>query len=527
MKRGRAASPPSSSRPARRGSRSPAGASPSTPSSPTSSPARRSSSSSRGTSAAASSCSWRARARSSIPRTPASRSGSCTAARRTRSCSATSPGRPRWRATRVIRSCRCSELVELHERIALPARPRAGRGVALNTRELDEDEARDAIAAAEAETGLVADDPVRFGPIAAAGRRARRARVALQRAGRAADNPAGQRHHRQKEDDLEEDHCGARSGVRAHADRLGDRRRLRRERRPGKYAEDGGAAFFGQMASAGLRQNVMTVRFLPSAPLTIPDKPFLDVAVPTAAAAGIAPVFAVYPYPPSEIEAGAASPAAFAAWLEALARTYPQVRTYIVGNEPNLNSFWRPQGDGAGRILSAARLRPVPGRRLRRAQGRLERHHRARPRPLAARRRRAERGRQVLSRALPRRARRLVPRERPKRAADGRPQLSPVSEPERLHRPVHVRLRLAERERAGARPDQAGRLGRLRRHRAADDAATACSLYLDEVGWQVDTVWSGRLRRAPRTSPSPPRPLRRRSTPSSSGTSSAIPTSPR
>ena len=74
----------------------------------------------------------------------------------------------------------------------------------------------------------------------------------------------------------------------------------------GKYAEDGGAAFFGQMASAGLRQNVMTVRFLPSSPLAIPDKPFLDVAVPTAAAAGIAPVFAVYPYPPSEIEAGAA-----------------------------------------------------------------------------------------------------------------------------------------------------------------------------------------------------------------------------
>ena len=29
------------------------------------------------------------------------------------------------------------------------------------------------------------------------------------------------------------------------------------------------------------------------------------------------------------------------------------MRTFIVGNEPNLNSFWRPQGDGAGRILSA------------------------------------------------------------------------------------------------------------------------------------------------------------------------------
>jgi uncharacterized NAD-dependent epimerase/dehydratase family protein len=55
------------------------------------------------------------------------------------------------------------ELVELHERFALPARPARVVAVALNTRELGEDEARAAVAAAEAETGLPADDPVRFG----------------------------------------------------------------------------------------------------------------------------------------------------------------------------------------------------------------------------------------------------------------------------------------------------------------------------------------------------------------------------
>jgi uncharacterized NAD-dependent epimerase/dehydratase family protein len=55
------------------------------------------------------------------------------------------------------------ELVELHERMALPARPATVVAVALNTRELDEGGARAAIAAAEAETGLPADDPVRFG----------------------------------------------------------------------------------------------------------------------------------------------------------------------------------------------------------------------------------------------------------------------------------------------------------------------------------------------------------------------------
>jgi len=55
------------------------------------------------------------------------------------------------------------DLVELHERLALPARPARVAAVALNTRQLDDGQARAAIAAAEAETGLPADDPVRFG----------------------------------------------------------------------------------------------------------------------------------------------------------------------------------------------------------------------------------------------------------------------------------------------------------------------------------------------------------------------------
>ena len=56
-----------------------------------------------------------------------------------------------------------SELVELHERASLPARPASVACIALNTRDLSEDEARTAVAAAEEETGLPADDPVRFG----------------------------------------------------------------------------------------------------------------------------------------------------------------------------------------------------------------------------------------------------------------------------------------------------------------------------------------------------------------------------
>jgi uncharacterized NAD-dependent epimerase/dehydratase family protein len=56
-----------------------------------------------------------------------------------------------------------SELVALHEQISLLPRPAKVVAVALNTRDQTEAEARAAIEAAEAETGLPADDPVRFG----------------------------------------------------------------------------------------------------------------------------------------------------------------------------------------------------------------------------------------------------------------------------------------------------------------------------------------------------------------------------
>jgi uncharacterized NAD-dependent epimerase/dehydratase family protein len=57
-----------------------------------------------------------------------------------------------------------AELVELHERIALPARRAKVAGIALNTGEIArDDDARDVIDAVAAETGLPTDDPVRFG----------------------------------------------------------------------------------------------------------------------------------------------------------------------------------------------------------------------------------------------------------------------------------------------------------------------------------------------------------------------------
>jgi uncharacterized NAD-dependent epimerase/dehydratase family protein len=56
-----------------------------------------------------------------------------------------------------------AELIDLHERMSLKKRPARVVAVALNTSPVGEEEARAAIAAAEQETGLPTDDPVRFG----------------------------------------------------------------------------------------------------------------------------------------------------------------------------------------------------------------------------------------------------------------------------------------------------------------------------------------------------------------------------
>ena len=56
-----------------------------------------------------------------------------------------------------------AELVDLHERMSLKKRPAKVAAISLNTSTASEDEAHAAIAAAEEETGLPADDPVRFG----------------------------------------------------------------------------------------------------------------------------------------------------------------------------------------------------------------------------------------------------------------------------------------------------------------------------------------------------------------------------
>ena len=82
----------------------------------------------------------------------------------------------------------------------------------------------------------------------------------------------------------------------------------------GKYLGAGSSAYFSQMAAAGLRQNVMTLKWDPSAPMTIPDRAFLDGSLPNAQAAGIKVVFALYGAKPTTFTGDGGTAEAFGAW---------------------------------------------------------------------------------------------------------------------------------------------------------------------------------------------------------------------
>ena len=125
-----------------------------------------------------------------------------------------------------------------------------------------------------------------------------------------------------------------------------------------KHSQDAGLALYTDMAGLGLRQTVIGVRFVPSQSVVIQDKALLDRVIESATAAGLRVVLAVYPYPPREIERGLGSPSLFASYVGVLASIYPQVKQFVIGNEPNQPAFWRPQFDSAGANASAPAFGP-------------------------------------------------------------------------------------------------------------------------------------------------------------------------
>ena len=111
-----------------------------------------------------------------------------------------------------------------------------------------------------------------------------------------------------------------------------------------KYADDGGASMWGQLRALGMREARISVDFDPEQPKKIQEKAFLDRSIDKAAGDGVSIVFSVYPHVPRALATDTGTRVAnFGAYLALLASTYPEVKKYIVLNEPNEAYFFAPQ----------------------------------------------------------------------------------------------------------------------------------------------------------------------------------------
>jgi hypothetical protein len=105
---------------------------------------------------------------------------------------------------------------------------------------------------------------------------------------------------------------------------------------------DGGSQYYGALRAMGMTTSRLVVVWHPENPMTIYDAGQLGSMVATAQANGITPFFNVTQSSPS-VFSSADNRAQFATFVQLLARTYPQIGQYVIGNEPNVTYFWRPQ----------------------------------------------------------------------------------------------------------------------------------------------------------------------------------------
>jgi hypothetical protein len=128
--------------------------------------------------------------------------------------------------------------------------------------------------------------------------------------------------------------------------------------------EDTGAmsdpnAFYFALTDLGASENRVSVTWDAAQPTTIEGQAGLDYWIPQSAIHGVRVVLAVSPARPTDITASPARVAQFAAFLQQLARTYPTVTDYVIGNEPNQPRFWQPQFSPKGTGLSGRAYEPL------------------------------------------------------------------------------------------------------------------------------------------------------------------------
>jgi hypothetical protein len=112
--------------------------------------------------------------------------------------------------------------------------------------------------------------------------------------------------------------------------------------------------FFDSLGELGMSENRVTVNFDTADPTMIHQRAALDLYVPLATLRGVRVVFSVAPAKAKGITESPLAVGQYAGYVQLLARTYPSVKDFIIGNEPNQPRFWQPQFDSAGQNVSSS-----------------------------------------------------------------------------------------------------------------------------------------------------------------------------
>jgi hypothetical protein len=122
-----------------------------------------------------------------------------------------------------------------------------------------------------------------------------------------------------------------------------------------------GADFFAALSDIGLKVNRVSINWSAAAPTTIAGQAEIEAWLPQAQVSGTRILFAVAPASAHELTTSSGAKAQFIAFVQQLAQTFPTVKDYVIGNEPNQPRFWAPQYSTAGnrKPLAAAQYLPI------------------------------------------------------------------------------------------------------------------------------------------------------------------------
>ena len=117
--------------------------------------------------------------------------------------------------------------------------------------------------------------------------------------------------------------------------------------------------FYDTMKDAGLTENRMTVLWDPASPTTIPDEGAIRQAIDLATARGIHITLDLYPTKARAFTDSSGAAGEFATFARLVARAFPQIKDFIIGNEPNKSRFWQPQFNLNGTPAACYAYEPV------------------------------------------------------------------------------------------------------------------------------------------------------------------------